>query len=190
MGWLALVFLGLAILFVVEPWGEVAPLGTNPEVDTKFASKQTVRDPLLSPTLVKSTFNYRCNECHRIFDRAVNKDVLIAEHTDIQLDHGANSKCFNCHNPDDLETLRDYEGTLVDFQASEQLCRSCHGPKYRDWVAGAHGRPNGYWDPTKGDSVKATCVQCHDPHSPAFKPIAPAPAPMERNQATRNPHHG
>lgn len=183
-------FLVLAGVFLLDLWGAVEPIADNPDVDPRYASNQTVRDPLLAPVLKKKHFEYGCNECHQNFDVSTDRHDLVAEHTEMVLAHGLNSRCLNCHNDDDWETLRDYQGTVVGFADSELLCRQCHGPKYRDWVGGAHGRPNGHWDPSKGDSVRATCVQCHDPHKPMFEPIAPAPAPRERHAAIPEVPHG
>ena len=71
------------------------------------------------------------------------------------------------------------------------LCAKCHGPKYRDWKAGVHGRQNGYWDATKGPKEKLRCIQCHDPHKPAFPPIKPlAPPTYPKRAANANKDHG
>ncbi len=190
IGWMTLVFVALVVSFLLDLWGAVAPIGKNEPADTHFVQHPSVRDPLLSPTMKRTGFEYNCNSCHRHFTRPEGRTALIAEHDNIKLDHGHNSQCSNCHNKNDFETLKDYQGNVHTFEKSEQLCRSCHGPKYRDWLGGAHGRPNGYWDPTRGESVKTTCVHCHDPHSPAFKPIAPAPAPREaRSPGGGEAHH-
>ena len=60
--------------------------------------------------------------------------------------HGRNNNCFNCHNETNLTLLQPRDGRELTFADSAQLCGSCHGPTYRDWVAGAHGRISGYWD--------------------------------------------
>ena len=148
------------------------------------AITETVREPMMQPRLEKIGFSYACNSCHEHMTLPkLDRRELIAEHTHIKLDHGLNTSCRNCHNTDNIETLKDYQGKEIAFARSELLCRTCHGPMYRDWQAGAHGRPTGYWDESKGESKKATCVQCHDPHSPKFRAIAPAPAPKEARSA-------
>jgi predicted secreted protein len=60
--------------------------------------------------------------------------------------HGRNNNCFNCHNETNLTLLQPRDGRDLTFADSTQLCGSCHGPTYRDWLAGAHGRISGYWD--------------------------------------------
>lgn len=183
---MAIVFLVLAVTFVVDFWGQIQPVRENAPIDARFLAHRTVRDPLDGDLrLKKAGFLYNCNDCHQHFVRPEGAGNLIAEHSEIQLSHGDNDRCLNCHNPENLESFVDHDGSMIEAGASEQLCRKCHGPKYRDWVVGVHGRPNGYWDETRGESKKATCVACHDPHSPQFEPIEPAPAPRER----RGPAH-
>jgi len=60
--------------------------------------------------------------------------------------HGRNNNCYNCHNETNLTLLQPRDGRDLTFADTAQLCGSCHGPTYRDWVAGAHGRISGYWD--------------------------------------------
>lgn len=57
------------------------------------------------------------------------------------------------------------------------VCAKCHGPVYRDWQNGSHGRINGYWDRSRGPQTRRRCIECHDPHAPPFAPLAPAPGP-------------
>jgi hypothetical protein len=57
------------------------------------------------------------------------------------------------------------------------LCRQCHGPQARDFDHGAHGGMKGHWDLAHGDRLRHGCTTCHDPHSPAFSPMWPAPPP-------------
>ena len=192
MLWYIALFLLVAGGMFFNLWGRVPPIHENEIFD---AVTETVRDPMLKPRLEKIGFEYACNSCHEHMSLPdVARKSLMAEHTQIQLDHGLNSRCRNCHNIDNIETLKDYEGTEVAFARSELLCRTCHGPMYRDWQNGAHGRPQGHWNEELGSSTKATCVQCHDPHSPKFKPLAPAPAPKEARslqpESTHDEQHG
>src|SRR5436190_5125 len=69
---------------------------------------------------------------------------------------------------------------------------SCHGPTYRDWEIGIHGRKSGYWDKRLGAAVRQDCTSCHDPHSPAFPSLTPGPGPNPLHPtakaATRKDH--
>lgn len=176
---LVLVFLGIGASFIFDLWGTYVPRSVKPKVQAQFFVNETVRDPLVQPVIHRAGFEFHCNECHvSIAPReSLYPEVMIAAHADIILDHGTNDHCLNCHHKENRESLRDRRDQEIPFAHSEILCRQCHGPKYRDWEAGVHGRPNGYWDLSKGESVKTPCSACHDPHSPRFKPIAPQPAP-------------
>ena len=84
--------------------------------------------------------------------------------------------------------LQTRDGREVKFADSPLLCGSCHGPTYRDWEAGAHGRTSGYWDRSSGPMDRKICVNCHNPHSPQFPgPQAragPAPAAPGREPSS------
>jgi len=105
--------------------------------------------------------------------------------------HGRNNNCFNCHNDENLLRLQPRDGRELKFEESTLLCGSCHGPTYRDWEAGMHGRTSGYWERSLGPFKKQDCVNCHNPHSPKFPGRQPAPPPnylREKRGATDPPH--
>lgn len=127
--------------------------------------------------LVKSGWTYNCMECHRLFPAKWHYDRPINEHKNISLDHGNNRFCLNCHHPANRNAFVDYDGAEIAQADVVSLCAKCHGTIHRDWLAGVHGRQNGHWDPAKGEQTKLRCIQCHDPHSPRFKPMVPSPPP-------------
>lgn len=119
---------------------------------------------------------FPCSECHA--DMEVNRERRELEdfHDDIHLEHGpADRWCFDCHNPDDRDSLRLVNGTLIGFDESYRLCGQCHGTIYRDWREGIHGRRVGYWNGAKSYLL---CAHCHNPHSPRFRPLKPLPPPV------------
>ena len=126
--------------------------------------------------LVRSGWSYNCMECHQLFTARWHYDRPMAEHLDINLDHGNNRFCLNCHHPDNRNAFVDYDGSEIVQADVVLLCAKCHGPIYRDWQAGVHGRSNGHWLAGSGPKTKLRCIQCHDPHHPKFqsmKPLAP-----------------
>lgn len=135
--------------------------------------------------LTRMGWSYNCNECHKLFEARWYHTEFI-EHKNIKLSHGANRFCLNCHNPKDRSAFVDYDGSVIPEENVVQLCGRCHGPAYRDWRAGVHGRKNGYWLKAKGPQTQLRCIQCHDPHSPKFKPIAPRPPPSYPARAARS----
>jgi hypothetical protein len=76
--------------------------------------------------------------------------------------------------------LRRASGEPIPFSESYKLCGQCHGPQYRDWQSGVHGKRTGEWD---GQKEYLLCVNCHDPHSPKFKPLVPLPPPVRPGQS-------
>jgi hypothetical protein len=111
---------------------------------------------------------------------ANHRIIIPKEHANIAMGHGShdrNNLCYNCHNEANLLTLQVRDGRELPFNNSPPLCGSCHGPTYRDWEAGAHGRTSGYWDLSKGPIERLACVNCHDPHAPRIPTREPAPGP-------------
>jgi predicted CXXCH cytochrome family protein len=100
---------------------------------------------------------------------------------DLVLAHGKadhnNNACFNCHDPKKLNELVTRDGTRLKLSEATMLCASCHGPTYRDWDAGMHGRTTGHWRRELGGFVRESCTSCHDPHAPAFPALIPRPGP-------------
>jgi len=120
---------------------------------------------------------FPCSDCHDP-DIPVNtkRRPMRAAHEEIVLDHDEEHRwCLDCHDTEDRDRLHLASGELVEFEESYRLCGQCHGDKYRDWRAGIHGRRRGSWD---GHKTYLLCVNCHDSHSPRFKPIRPEPAPI------------
>jgi hypothetical protein len=137
--------------------------------------------------LVKLGWTYNCMECHKLLPARWHYDRPRVEHQHIKLDHGNNRFCLNCHHPTNRNAFVDYDGSEIAEADVVLLCAKCHGPIYRDWQAGAHGRRNGYWKTSLGPQTRLRCIQCHDPHQPAFRPLKPLPAPRYPARAPNPP---
>ena len=119
---------------------------------------------------------FPCTDCHGEMEVNRERRELEEMHDDIQLDHGpADRWCFDCHNPEDRDSLRLANVTLIGFDESYRLCGQCHGTIFRDWREGIHGRREGYWNGAKSYLL---CAHCHNPHAPRFQPIEPLPPPV------------
>ena len=184
---LMVVFLALAGAFLTNLWGQPVLRPSIPLVDPGFISTATVRTSygeLVSSGADLSDFD--CYACHEKgkppilrFDDKHNL-IVPTEHKDIVMGHGRNNRnniCTNCHDENNLELFQTRDGRQLKFSESTQLCGSCHGPTYRDWDAGAHGRTSGYWNRSMGQITRKDCVSCHDPHAPKFPGRKPAPPP-------------
>jgi len=178
----------------------VTPLPTAqlPEVARPFTAKPSVglaTDAYLDRTpprqtkgldLVKMGWSYNCMECHKLLPAKWHYDRPMAEHQNIILEHGENRFCLTCHHPTNRNAFVAYDGSEIAEADVVTLCAKCHGPTYRDWKAGVHGRRNGYWDVSKGARTQLRCIQCHDPHQPKFQSMPPLP-PLKYPARAANP---
>jgi hypothetical protein len=184
---LGTVFLGLAAAFIVDPWGHPPVHRSIPLVDTNFLSMATARQSYAELIrLGEDLSDFNCYACHEKgippplrFD--TNQVLIIPpEHANIVMGHGShnrNNNCYNCHDELNLEQFQTRDGRTLKLIDSTPLCGSCHGPTYRDWEGGAHGRTGGFWHRASGETTRRNCVECHDPHAPKFPGREPAPGP-------------
>ena len=187
LGALTLVFLALGALLFAGTWGRPPQRQNITLVDAKFLETTPWRRTFGDMIKAKEDLSdYDCYACHEKnkpppirFD-ANQKIIIPKEHANIVMGHGShdrNNLCYNCHNEANLLTVQVRDGRELKLSDSPPLCGSCHGPTYRDWEAGAHGRTSGHWNRTQGDIQRLACANCHDPHAPRIptRPAAPAP---------------
>lgn len=180
-------FLGLGAIFFTTRHSQAAPLQKIPLVDLKFLETTPWRQTYADLAKAKEDLSdYDCYGCHeknkppQIRYDEKNKIIIPKEHSNIVMGHGShdrNDVCYNCHNEQNLVAFQVRDGREVKFDNIPPLCGSCHGPTYRDWEAGAHGRTSGFWDRSKGPVQRLSCANCHNPHAPRIPTRAPAPGP-------------
>jgi hypothetical protein len=184
---LAVSFGALAFAFVAELWGRPPALTRVAAVDKKFLETAPMRKSYGDLVAAKEDLSdYDCYACHEKnkpppikFD-ANHRIIIPKEHANIVMGHGShdrNNLCYNCHLEQNLLLLQVRDGRELKFDQSVPLCGSCHGPTYRDWEGGAHGRTSGFWNAALGGPKRLVCVNCHDPHAPRIEGRAPAPPP-------------
>jgi hypothetical protein len=124
---------------------------------------------------------FPCSDCHADMKTNEKRRELKEFHEDIKIiNHNEKERwCLDCHDSENRDMLRLASGKLVSFKESYYLCGQCHGTIYRDWKAGVHGRRTGQWN---GKKLYRSCVNCHNPHQPRFKPIAPKPPPQKPSE--------
>lgn len=120
----------------------------------------------------------QCATCHGIARRP-DEPTPKNMHATLVVKHG-NNTCNTCHSDGNRSTLHLADGKTLAFEDTIELCAQCHGPQYRDYQHGSHGGMKGYWDRTKGPRTRNHCVNCHDPHAPAYPSVKPAPGPQDR----------
>ncbi len=175
--WVPAVLLAIAAVLVFDPVPFSSPVPAATEVPAWATDTTPVRRPTLEPRYAAAGFEYRCSDCHAILPSPVETDRVLTQHTEIELKHGINTRCFNCHHRTNRDAFVDDLGHEIPWNQPQLLCAKCHGPVYRDWQHGAHGRTNGFWDTTRGEQSRRKCIECHDPHQPPFPPMRPAPPP-------------
>jgi hypothetical protein len=127
-----------------------------------------------------------CFTCHGILQvelstRAptpLQPDVL-GPHVGLLFDHGT-LDCAHCHDPADPSHLRTADARSLPTTEALELCSQCHGLQWTDFQHGAHGGMRGHWDLNAGPRERNHCVDCHDPHRPAFGQYRPMPPPRDR----------
>ncbi len=120
-----------------------------------------------------------CRACHgpeKDFPLNTKRKEDLLFHHNITLKHGGiRVWCLDCHSPDNRNYLLPLsDGEPIPFEQSYKLCGKCHGTKFRDWRHGIHGKRTGEWNGTKQYFL---CTNCHNPHTPRFKPLEPKAPP-------------
>jgi hypothetical protein len=169
------------------PYASVVPAASR--IPAHVTDTTPVRRPGLVPQYRAAGFIYRCSDCHAIIPSPRETYRTLVQHTEIQLRHGLNTRCFNCHHRTDRDSLVDDFGNAIPWTQPQLVCAKCHGPVYRDWLAGSHGRVNGYWDASRGPQTRRKCIECHDPHTPPFPSLRPAPGPNTLRMGPPAPVH-
>ncbi|MCG8615672.1 MAG: hypothetical protein MI802_05600 [Desulfobacterales bacterium] len=116
---------------------------------------------------------FNCSACHNNKPLEI-KDAAKLSHADIKVAHGGESGptgCYTCHSKENRDYLNTDKDRSIDMDHVYTLCGQCHFRQKKDWVGGAHGRPESHW---AGERVVKNCTACHDPHTPRFKAKWPA----------------
>ena len=175
--WVPLALFTFAAVLASDPLPFENPV-SPPSPVPDFATDATpVRRPKLRPEYVVGVYTYRCSDCHKIIPSPSETDRTLTQHAEIRLEHGINTRCFNCHHLTNRDAFVDDYGGEITWNQPQFLCAKCNGPVYRDWQHGSHGRTNGYWNTAQGPQTRRRCIECHDPHQPPFTALAPAPGP-------------
>ncbi len=190
--WVSILFASLAVLLAFGPLQFESPVAPATPVSDSATAMTPVRQPTLRPLYQVGAFKYECRECHRSSPTPNTAGHEFTKHTDIHLAHGINTRCLNCHHPTNREVFVDDFGGEIPWDQPQLVCAKCHGPVYRDWQHGSHGRINGYWDKSRGEQVRLKCIACHDPHHPPFQPLASTPPPhtLRMTPPSDSPHAG
>lgn len=189
--------LGPSVLLALLCLGGCAPAVIPPpeslyvrDVQGEVFDITPVRGEVKSLLHRRGSFEYKCTECHNDFTSAQRQNAEIPEHAEInaRFNHGLNTFCVNCHHPSDRNSFVAHDGSPIPSTEPALLCSKCHGPTYREWEVGIHGRQNGGWERDNPARKKLLCIQCHDPHQPAFASMVPDPPTIRNRFDDRRDH--
>lgn len=190
-GWppLLLASLGLLVWQVAASEDKQAAAVASPHDTNQVLHPVVIRRPDGPPMLPTGLTNFQgqpvyaaCSACHTTTKPNIENrrtEDLDQFHQGLKYNHG-NLTCLSCHNSTDYDSLRLADTRAVAFVNSMTLCSQCHGPQRRDYDMGLHGGMNGHWDLTRGGRTRNTCINCHDPHAPAFPLVMPVLPPRDR----------
>jgi hypothetical protein len=176
-GWVVFAIFSTAVVLFLNPIPFVSPVPAASRVPSWATDVTPVRQPTMAPLYASGVYTYKCSDCHKILPSPPETQRTLNQHTEIHLQHGLNARCFNCHHPTNRDVFIDDMGGEIPWDQPQLLCAKCHGPVFRDWQHGSHGRTNGYWDLNQGEQTRRKCIECHDPHHPPFPALQPAPGP-------------
>ena len=123
-----------------------------------------------------------CGSCHSNFkpNLEIRSGAQLKQfHQGLVFTHGKLT-CLTCHNAPNYNLLRLAGEQPLDFSEAQTLCSQCHSKQSNDYEHGAHGGMNGHWNLARGARVRKQCIDCHDPHAPAFPAMVPTFKPHDR----------
>lgn len=194
---------GLAVFTAMASLSGKAPEVARPAAVRGPLHAVVVKRPAGAPRIATGLANHHgeavtiaCSTCHATTQPNVetrSAAELDEFHQGLTYAHG-NLTCLSCHNAANYDTLRMADSRQVAFEEVMTLCSQCHGSQRRDYDMGLHGGMTGYWDLSKGGRTRNTCVNCHDPHAPAFPMVLPVLPPRDRisvplKSRTNSPNH-
>ena len=166
--------LGIALLTIAllgaDDWWR--PSNSDAGYPPRPLQPESEPEPVLLPPPPIDDEYFPCSDCHE--DQQADPERReLDEHDSVELAHG-DLWCLDCHAADQRDLLHLSDASPVRMEESWRLCTRCHARRIPDWRAGIHGKRTGSW---WGPKEYRTCVACHDPHSPLFKPLEPKPPP-------------
>ncbi|MBK6940245.1 MAG: hypothetical protein IPH13_08570 [Planctomycetes bacterium] len=131
-----------------------------------------------------------CTTCHatRTPNATTASGAELDEfHGGMMFAHG-NNRCLACHDATDYDAFHLADGARVEMADVMTLCAQCHAAKVEEFAHGAHGGMNGFWDLSRGSRTRNHCLDCHDPHAPAFPRMVPTFKPKDRFLTRKGEH--
>ncbi|MBF0131254.1 MAG: hypothetical protein HQL75_01535 [Magnetococcales bacterium] len=137
-------------------------------------------------TLTGPELTDKCVSCHAWRQPDLTPRTLIKPHETMNFTHWPQPGpwCERCHDPQEPYQLTLHHDQTIPLSQATILCAQCHGRKVTDWQFGIHGKRSGRW---QGERQIHPCSTCHNPHEPAWLPLAPSTPPAP--PGTQQPWH-
>ncbi len=177
-----------AVLWWGDPFDGTVPMGVMP-IDADYTHGEAVVKPRSKKMTLLSICGVACHNGTYPPLPKNKKPRKLTMHKDLvpdslSLQHGRGGIwCLDCHNAKKRNKFIDNFGGEISFDQPQKLCGKCHGPVYRDWREGIHGKRIGEWA-SDGKKRWFVCTECHNPHdvqqgarNRGFKQLVPEPAP-------------
>ena len=178
-----------AVLWWGDPYDGTEAMGEMP-IEADYSRGEAVVKPREPHLLLMPLCGVACHNGTFPPKNDDKNPRQLAMHQDIvpdsmNLQHGRGGIwCLDCHHSDTRNKLVDNFGNEISFNQPQKLCGKCHGPVYRDWRGGVHGKRIGEFA-SDGKKRWFTCTECHNPHdvqqgarNSGFAQIPPEPAPV------------
>jgi hypothetical protein len=192
------------VLWWGDPYDGTVPMAEMP-VEGDYSRYEAVVKPRSAQMTLYSVCGVACHNGTFPPPTDDNTPRTLTMHQDMvpdatNLQHGRGAIwCLDCHHAETRNKFVDHSGGEIDFDSSQVLCGKCHGPLFRDWRLGLHGKRIGEWAST-GKKRWFVCTECHDPHdvqqgerNSGFAQIQPEPPPILPKgveNADHERHHG
>lgn len=159
------------VLWWGDPFDGTIPMGEMP-VPAEYSHAEAVvkpRDKEIDRNKLLTICTTACHDGKYVPVPISLEPRPLTMHQDIvpdsmDLQHGRGAIwCLSCHSAENRDKLIDHFGNEISFNQPQKLCGKCHGPAYRDWRDGIHGKRIGMWK-TGGKKRWWTCTECHNPH--------------------------
>ncbi len=141
------------VLWWGDPFDGTVPMGEMP-VEAGYSHAEAVVRPREEQMDKRKLLSICTTACHNGDYVPVPTSMEprpLKMHQDIvpdsmNLQHGRGAIwCLNCHSAENRSKLIDNFGKEISFNQPQKLCGKCHGPIYRDWRDGIHGKRIGMW---------------------------------------------
>jgi hypothetical protein len=160
----------------------LAPASGPPAFEVEINQPAKLTSVAIRPEAGAQEVRVACKTCHSLREGETLPTAasdLVDFHQGLVFAHGPLA-CASCHVAGHHDQLKLADGTTLPMTEVMTVCGQCHGSQMRDYRRGAHGGMRGYWDLSRGPRQRNNCVDCHDPHAPAFVGGHPVSPPRDR----------